>query len=201
MAQADDEPLLDKGAGYGLFGIGYTTFLSQNSPCKNAINLHLNYGSPVMNDNALLDLGFNCNIGLKSNDPWVYHAFNKNAAYFKSTGGGGISYTLMGGLLPTVLNKKGFAIIAGPQLGIGYVTMPIPETDSGICSFKDYAMITINYGLKAYLFIGHRFFIRAEYLNCLQNTAMPAINDNPLPAAKINYSQLQLGIGYKFFEY
>jgi hypothetical protein len=201
MALAQDQ-LIEAGDGYGLFGAGYTTFISPNSPCKNAVNLNLNYGSMVMDDKAVLDFGFNCNIGLHTNDSWVYNAFDKKPPFFSNTGSGGISYTALVALMPLVMDKSKYAITVGPEVGAGYVTLPGMEANDGNAyGYKDPAMITLNYGVKAYLFIGHRFYIKGEYLNCIQNTVTTSINDNPVSDVRINYSQLQLGIGYKFFEY
>jgi hypothetical protein len=195
------EHLFENRNAFGVIDAGYSSFLSNNSPCLKALNLQLDYGVAILDGKAAVTLGVNGGFGIKGNENWLYNAFNKKPPFFTSTGRGGISYNICAGFMPFILNNRKVAVLAGPMVGLGYITMPQYATDSGgTYHFAGDPLFAVNYSLQISAFLGKRFFIKAGYANLIANTVTPVIQDVPQLPVKVNYSQLFFGIGFTFIK-
>lgn len=200
---SDDTPehLFENMDAFGVIDVGYGSFLSQNSPCLKAINVHLDYGIAILDNKSAVTLGVNGGFGIKGNETWVYNAFHKQQPFFNNTGRGGISYNISAGFMPFLINTRKIAVLAGPSVGLGYITMPQTATDSfGTYHFAGDPLFAVNYSLQVFAFLGPRLFLKAGYANLFASTVTPVVKEVPQLPVNVNYAQIFFGIGITFIK-
>lgn len=178
--------------GYMSYGIGYTAGMGGPlAPFRKGFDVCYGSAGLVLKKKAVLNILFNSGMMFDGNREWFRDAFLLHSIY-KIDPVASMTADLTVGLFPVLFNKKAVAFAAGPLIAGRFYRL-----NSLIFEKFESSTLSVNFGVRANCYLGHRCILYSEYSLNSRRYAHAVINDMEINDVRVDLSIFRLGIALR----